>query len=88
MRSKELGVGVALLSIISQRSRPLLHGLHSLGGFPPICLELSLAYTRSRNLEDSGYKRLADLFRGFLKRGPAQATNPPNDQPVRQQRGR
>jgi hypothetical protein len=28
------------------------------------------AYTRSRNREDSGYKRLADLFRGFLKRGP------------------
>jgi hypothetical protein len=28
------------------------------------------AYTRSRDLEDSGYKRLADLFRGSLKRGP------------------
>jgi hypothetical protein len=33
------------------------------------------AYTRSRNLEDSGYKRLADLFRGLLKRGPGQATS-------------
>ena len=31
------------------------------------------AYTRSRNFEDSGYKRLADLFREFLKRGPGQA---------------
>jgi hypothetical protein len=30
------------------------------------------AYTRSRDLEDSGYKRLADLFRGFLKRLPGQ----------------
>jgi hypothetical protein len=44
------------------------------------------AYTRSRNREDSGYKRLADLFRGFLKRGPGQAS-PSTDQPVRQQRG-
>ena len=31
------------------------------------------AYLRSRDLEDSGYKRLADLFRQFLKRGPGQA---------------
>jgi hypothetical protein len=30
------------------------------------------AHTRSRDLEDSGYKRLADLFRGFLKRVPGQ----------------
>jgi hypothetical protein len=45
------------------------------------------AYTRSRDREDSGYKRLADLFRGFLKRGPGQAEGP-KDQPVRQQRGR
>jgi hypothetical protein len=39
------------------------------------------AYTRSRNLEDSGYKRLADLFPGFLKRGPGQAASPSKDQP-------
>ena len=44
------------------------------------------AYTLARNLEDSGYKRLSDLFRGFLKRGPGQATNPPKDQPVRHER--
>ena len=31
------------------------------------------AYTRSRNLEDSGYERLADLFRGFLKRDKPRA---------------
>jgi len=31
------------------------------------------AYTRARNLEDSGYKQLADMFRQFLKRGPGQA---------------
>jgi len=31
------------------------------------------AYLRSRDREDSGYKRLAELFRGFLKRGPGQA---------------
>jgi hypothetical protein len=46
------------------------------------------AYTRSRSLEESGYKRLADLFRGFLKRGPGQAASPSEDQPVRHQRGR
>jgi hypothetical protein len=53
-------------------------------------------YTRSRNFEDSDYKRLANLFRGFLKRGPGQATSlcdqmpvePSKDQPVRQKRGR
>ena len=44
------------------------------------------AYTRSRNLEDSGYKWLADLFRGFLKRGPDKRA-PSTDQPVRQQGG-
>jgi hypothetical protein len=31
------------------------------------------AYTRTRNLEDSEYKRLAELFRQFLNRGPGQA---------------
>ena len=31
------------------------------------------ACTRSRDREDSGYKRLADMFRQFLKRGPGQA---------------
>ena len=46
------------------------------------------AYTRSRNLEDSGYKRLTDLFRGFLKRGPGQAASPSEDHPVRRHRGR
>jgi hypothetical protein len=46
------------------------------------------AYTRSRNLEDSGYKRLADLFRVLLKRGPGEAASPSKDQPVRRQRGR
>jgi hypothetical protein len=46
------------------------------------------AYTRSRDREDSGYKRLADLFRGFLKRGPGQAEGPSKDEPVRHQRGR
>ena len=46
------------------------------------------AYTRSRNLEDSGYKRLADLFRVLLKRGPREAASPSKDQPVRRQRGR
>ena len=40
-------------------------------------------YTRSRDLEDSGYKRLADLFRGFLKREPGQAASPSEDHPVR-----
>jgi hypothetical protein len=60
------------------------------------------AYMRSSNFEDSGYKRLADQFRGFLKRGPGQATSlcdqmpvdPATealfhkDAPVRQKRGR
>ena len=46
------------------------------------------AYTRSRNLEDSGYKRLADLFRVLLKRGPGQAERASRDHPVRRQRGR
>jgi len=46
------------------------------------------AYTRSRNLEDSGYKRLTDLFRGFLKRGPGQAASPSEDHAVRRHRGR
>jgi hypothetical protein len=36
-------------------------------------LDNQFAYTRSRNFEDSGYKRLADFFRQFLKRGPGQA---------------
>ena len=44
--------------------------------------------SRSRDLEDSGYKRLADLFRGFLKRGPGQAASPSEDRPVRRHRGR
>lgn len=39
-------------------------------------LDNQYAYTPARNLEDGGYKRLADLFRGFLKRGPGQATSP------------
>jgi chemotaxis regulatin CheY-phosphate phosphatase CheZ len=51
-------------------------------------LDNQYAYTLARKLEDSGYKRLADLFRGFLKRGPGQAASPSNDQPVRQKRGR
>jgi hypothetical protein len=46
------------------------------------------AYKRSRDLEDSGYKRLADLFRGFLKRGPGQAASPSGDRPVHRHRGR
>jgi hypothetical protein len=54
------------------------------------------AYTLTRNREDIGYKRLADLFRGFLKHGPRQATwlrdqmkvSPSNDQPVRNRRRR
>ena len=45
-------------------------------------------YTRSRNLGDSRYKRLADLFRGFLKRGPEQAARPSKYEPARQQPGR
>jgi hypothetical protein len=40
-------------------------------------------YTRSRDLEDSGYERLEDLFRGFLKRRPGQAASPSKDHPVR-----
>ena len=40
------------------------------------------AYIRSRDLEDTGYKRLADLFRGFLKRGPGQAASPSEDHHV------
>jgi hypothetical protein len=51
-------------------------------------LEHQYAYTLSRDREDSGYKRLADLFRGFLKRGPGQAGRPSEDRPVRQQRRR
>jgi hypothetical protein len=53
-------------------------------------LDNQYAYTLARNLEDSGYKRLADLFRGFLKRGPGQATveAPSKDHPVRQKRRR
>ena len=31
-------------------------------------LEHEDAYLKSRQREDSGYRRLADLFRGFLKR--------------------
>ena len=34
------------------------------------------AYVRSQDREDSGYKRLGDLFRQFLKRGPGQAERP------------
>jgi len=33
-------------------------------------LDNQCAYTRARNFEDDGYKRLADFFRQFLKRGP------------------
>jgi len=33
-------------------------------------LDNQYAYTRARNFEDDGYKRLADFFRQFLKRGP------------------
>jgi hypothetical protein len=33
-----------------------------------------------------GYKWLADLFRGFLKRGPGQAASPSEDHPVRRHR--
>ena len=33
-------------------------------------LDNQYAYTRGRNFEDDGYKRLADFFRQFLKRGP------------------
>ena len=40
-------------------------------------LDHQYAYTLSRDCEDSGYKRLAELFRGFLKRGPGQATSLP-----------
>ena len=32
-------------------------------------LDNQYAYTLARNLEDSGYKRLAELFRGLPKRG-------------------
>jgi hypothetical protein len=46
------------------------------------------AYTLARDREDSGYKRLADLFRGFLKRGPGQAESTSKDQPVRHRSGR
>jgi hypothetical protein len=45
-------------------------------------LDNQYAYTLGRNLEDSGYKRLAELFRGFLKRGPGQAESPSKDQPT------
>jgi len=38
-------------------------------------LDNQYAYTLARNLEDSGYKRLAELFRGFLKLGSGQATS-------------
>ena len=41
------------------------------------------AYTLTRNREDTGYKRLANLFRGFLKHGPGQAESPSKDRPVR-----
>ena len=40
------------------------------------------AYTRSRNLEDSGYKKLAGLFRGFLKQGPGKATTSGKSSPL------
>jgi hypothetical protein len=40
------------------------------------------AYTRSMNFEDSNYKRLADLFRGFLKHGPGYATSLSAQMPV------
>ena len=40
------------------------------------------AYMRSSNFEDSGYKRLADLFRGFLKHGPGYATSLSAQMPV------
>jgi hypothetical protein len=33
------------------------------------------AYTRSRDREDGGFKRLADMFRQFLKRGPGHAAH-------------
>ena len=46
------------------------------------------AYTRSQDFENSGYKRLADLFRGFLKRGTAKASWLCDQMPVRQKRGR
>ena len=36
-------------------------------------LDNQYAYTRGRNFEDDGYRRLADFFRQFLKRGPGQA---------------
>lgn len=36
-------------------------------------LDNQYAYTRTRNFEDSAYKRLGDLFRQYLKRGPGQA---------------
>jgi len=32
-------------------------------------LDNQCAYTRARKFEDDGYKRLADFFRQFLKRG-------------------
>jgi hypothetical protein len=51
-------------------------------------LDNQQAYTRSRNLEDSGYKRLADLFRGFLKRGPGQAASLSEDHPLHRHRRR
>ena len=51
-------------------------------------LDNQFAYLRYRNREDNGYRGLADVFRGFLKRGPGQADGPPKDQSMRQQRGR
>lgn len=51
-------------------------------------LDNQYAYLRSRDREDGGHKRLAELVRGFSKRGPGQAEAPAKDQPVRQQRGR
>ena len=56
-------------------------------------LDTQHAYTLTRNREDIGYKRLAELFRGFLK---GQATwlcdqmkvSPSKDQSVRNRRRR
>jgi hypothetical protein len=45
-------------------------------------LDNQYAYMRSSNFEDSAYKRLADLFRGFLKRGPGQAASLCDQMPV------
>ena len=58
-------------------------------------LDNQYAYTLARDLEDSGSRRLAELFRGLLKRGPGHATSlcdqmevSSKDQPMRKKRGR